>query len=599
MYQVDAPHSFYIPVMGTGFTIDSPLFVAKYGISSAISLVDDVLIEQMRKYWCEQFMEPYEPIAAGEEDVRARRITAYLNLLNKLVNKRVAAIKVAAFEPDSEITCYFEMLSDDHQLKLMYEKMLKENDIAERMRLQDQLRQSIVAGGIDVNIMTKLDRFDYAGGEPLPYEFSDAASALRGYAKSDLSSTIVLSAGFNPHLYGYLSEFPDFFPDENGHIKKKICLKVSDYRSAVVQGKYLAKRGIWVSEYSIESPLNCGGHAFVNDGQLLGAILEEFKQRKEELRETLHGYYEKALLRLEKFCANVQQKIKITAQGGIGTSAEHEFLLKHYELDAAGWGTPFLLVPEATNVDEVTLQKLMVAHNDEVFLSSSSPLGVPFWNLKNSPSEEARLKRIEKQRPGSSCFKGFLRFNRDLTVHPVCTASREYQTLKLQELESSSLPPEKVTALKDALLLKACICHDLGGGVLAKRFIKTKAENTPAICPGPNIVNFKKIVTLKEMINHIYGRCSLLIDNGRPHMFIKELQLQVDYVLGEIKNASAGLPARSQQKLAEVKDNLSSGIEYYRGLASNLLKDQQENFLQSLAELDREVKNIHLVEAPV
>ncbi len=40
-------HTFSIPVMGTGFSIDTPLRVAQYGISSVISLVDDVLIEQM------------------------------------------------------------------------------------------------------------------------------------------------------------------------------------------------------------------------------------------------------------------------------------------------------------------------------------------------------------------------------------------------------------------------------------------------------------------------------------------------------------------------------------------------------------------------
>ena len=44
------PHSFQIPVMGTGFSVDTALRIAKYGISSVISLVDDVLIEQMRKY---------------------------------------------------------------------------------------------------------------------------------------------------------------------------------------------------------------------------------------------------------------------------------------------------------------------------------------------------------------------------------------------------------------------------------------------------------------------------------------------------------------------------------------------------------------------
>ncbi len=70
------PHSFHIPVMGTGFTIDTPLRVARYGISSVISLVDDVLIEQVRKVHCEKEGEPYEPITDRDEDPRARHIGA-------------------------------------------------------------------------------------------------------------------------------------------------------------------------------------------------------------------------------------------------------------------------------------------------------------------------------------------------------------------------------------------------------------------------------------------------------------------------------------------------------------------------------------------
>ena len=598
MSQVDTPHSFYIPVMGTGFTIDTPLFVAKYGISSTISLVDDVLIEQMRKYWCAQSGESYEPISQGEEDARARRITAYLNLLNKIVEKQITTIKTEPFEPDSEITCYFEMLPEGHHLKLMYEEMLH-GDVAEKVKLQEKLRQAVTAGDIDVNIMTKLDCENHVDGKPLAYEFCDAAAALRGYAKSNVSSTLVLSAGFNPGLYGYLSEFSDFFPNENARIKKKICLKVSDYRSAVIQGKYLAKRGIWVSEYSVESALNCGGHAFVNDGQLLGPILEEFRTRKEELLETLHGYYKKALFNIKKLCVDFPQKIKITVQGGIGTNSEHEFLLRHYKVDAAGWGSPFLLVPEATNVDERTLQKLIQAKEGDVFLSSSSPLGVPFWNLKSSASEEARRERIARQNPGSSCIKGFLRFNKDLTAKPVCKASREYQALKLKELAARDLPPEKEALLKEDVLAKSCICHDLSGVALLKRDITTKSPATPAICPGPNIINFKKIATLKEMVNHIYGRCSLFIDDGRPHLFIKDLQLQVNHLLSEIKNASVGLPARSEQKLTEVKENLSKGIEYYRSLTTGLLKEHQEKFLQALEEFYNEINSIYLAEIPI
>lgn len=43
-------HSFHIPVMGTAFTIDSPIRVAKYGISSVISIIDDELIEKMNAF---------------------------------------------------------------------------------------------------------------------------------------------------------------------------------------------------------------------------------------------------------------------------------------------------------------------------------------------------------------------------------------------------------------------------------------------------------------------------------------------------------------------------------------------------------------------
>lgn len=593
MQQIDDPHSFYIPVMGTGFTIDTPLFVAKYGISSVISLTDDILIEQMRKYWCEKYNEPYESIDSSTEDARAKRITSYLNLLQRLVEKQLAAVKAASFEPDSEITRYFEFLPAHNPLRQLYIKMLAEKDNNEKRRCQEKLREAVTAGDIDVNIMTKLDKENYANGKLLPYEFCDAASALRGYAKSNLSSTVVFSAGFNPNLYGYISQFPDFFPDKNAKRKKKICLKVSDYRSAAIQGKYLAKRGVWVSEYRIESALNCGGHAFINDGQLLGPILAEFKQRKDELIETLHGFYKNAVTSFKRFYTDIPQRVKITVQGGIGTNNEHEFLIRQYGLDATGWGTLFLLVPEATSVDSATLDKLLKVKDDDVFLSASSPLGVPFWNLKNSPSEEARLDRIKRNNPGSRCLKGHLRFNREFTDKPICRASREYQTFKLKELEQSNLPSEKLTALKKDVLDKSCICHDLGGGVLQKRNIYTKA--TPAICPGPNIINFKKIVTLKEMIDHIYGKCSLLVDSERPHILIKELQLQVNHLVAEIRNTSLGLPARSQQKLAEVKENLSKGIEYYRTIAKELLAEQQEKFLEALENLSSEVNQICLV----
>ena len=163
----------------------------------------------------------------------------------------------------------------------------KFNDLVEKNfsmgELQAWIKDNLSMGSIDVNIMTKLDKDNYKKKEKLPAEFKDAHAALRGFANSNLTSSIILSAGINPRLYSYIANFDDFYPDEAGNIKKKIVVKVSDYRSALIQGKFFAKKGLWVSEYRIESGLNCGGHAFATDGFLMGPILEEFKSHRNEI----------------------------------------------------------------------------------------------------------------------------------------------------------------------------------------------------------------------------------------------------------------------------------------------------------------------------
>jgi hypothetical protein len=129
----------------------------------------------------------------------------------------------------------------------------------------------------------------------------------------------------NPRLYSYISSFKDFFPDANGYIKKRIILKVSDYRSSLIQGKFLAKKGLWVSEYRIESGLNCGGHAFASDGFLMGPILDQFKEKRQELVDAIHSVVSGALESAKKYVPALPMPVKITAQGGVGTAEEHNF----------------------------------------------------------------------------------------------------------------------------------------------------------------------------------------------------------------------------------------------------------------------------------
>ncbi|MBI9017778.1 MAG: hypothetical protein JEZ07_11025 [Phycisphaerae bacterium] len=572
-------HTFHIPVMGTGFTIDTPLRVAKYGISSVISMVDDTLIEQMRKFHCEKAGLPYQEIPDSDDNARALRITGYLNLLDSLVAQQVTALQGSPFDPGSEITRYFELLPDS-PLKQDYLEMLSNDDPQGKQQQQEALRSQAIPGSIDINIMTKSNREKYRGTVKLAPEFSDAMAAMRGYADSTLNSSLILSAGMNPKIYSYLGTFDDFFPDEDGHIKKKIILKVSDYRSAIIQGKFLAKRGIWVAEYRIESGLNCGGHAFAIKGELMGPILEEFKIKKDEITKELHPVYNKALAAGNRPTVWKPLDLKITVQGGVGTAAEHNFLLDYYNVESVGWCTPFLLVPEVANVDEVHLKKLAEATAKDVLLTRSSPLGVLYWNLQTSASEQACRDRIAAGKPGTTCPKRHVAFNTEFTEIPICTSSRAYQKLKLEDIEKQNYSPEQLEVIKADVLAKICICHELGGSVKILHGIDPDA--TPTVCCGPGIVDFSKVASLEEMIGHIYGKNSLLTNPDRPHMFVRELQIYLDDLCNELHRYKLDLSFRTAKYFAEFKENLLGGIDYYRQLANELGNDIQHKFLDDI-----------------
>src|SRR5690606_15002276 len=106
---------------------------------------------------------------------------------------------------------------------------------------------------------------------------------------------------------------------------------------------------------------------------------------------------------------------RITVQGGIGTGDEDQFLMDYYRLNGTGWGSPFLLVPEATNVDADTLEKLATAKPEDFYLSDASPLGVPFNNFGLCSSEAQRKQRIARIRPGIPCNKKFVSSNTEYT----------------------------------------------------------------------------------------------------------------------------------------------------------------------------------------
>ncbi len=95
-------HTFHIPVMGTGHSIDTPIRVAPLGITSVISIVDDLLLERIRKHYDEKFNIAYEKIPRYAQDGRARRITAYLETVSEIVERKMEAVKQLPFFADND-----------------------------------------------------------------------------------------------------------------------------------------------------------------------------------------------------------------------------------------------------------------------------------------------------------------------------------------------------------------------------------------------------------------------------------------------------------------------------------------------------------------
>ncbi|WP_316633284.1 hypothetical protein [uncultured Flavobacterium sp.] len=563
-------HTFHIPVMGLAYTIDSPIRVAQYGISSVVSIADDDLIEKMRNFYSTKFNFPYEEISQKFHDYRAQRITSYLNLVDKIVKEKFDNFKTELIESKTAVENYIAMLPNTSDIKKGFQNLL-EDGISFKENIQSYIESHLTPGLIDVNIMTKLDKDNFDKDEQLPIEFNDAHAALRGFANSNLESSVVLSAGMNPRLYSYFENFSDFFPNSNNELKKKITLKVSDFRSAMIQGNFLAKKGLWVSEYRIESGLNCGGHAFATDGLLLGPILEEFKQKKDQLIQSAHELMTKVLQQKQISAPENPLPLKITVQGGVGTAEEHDFLLEEYKVDSVGWGSPFLLVPEATSVDKATRELLMNAKEKDLYLSHISPLGVPFNTLRGTTNEILKQKRIEQNKAGSSCPKKFLALSKEYDPEGICTASKKFQNLKLEELESKrdTLSSESFQKAKFAITEKSCLCVGLANAAYLENDIKIKGQaQGVVICPGPNMAYFDQEVSLSDMLGHIYGNKSILRTDNRPNIFVKELKMYIDYFRNEINSISGEITNAQLKKWNTFKTNILEGIEYYQTLLS-------------------------------
>lgn len=238
------------------------------------------------------------------------------------------------------------------------------------------------------------------------------------------------------------------------------------------------------------------------------------------------------------------------------------------------------MVPEATTVDDATLELLAAAKEKDITLSRNSPLGVRFHYLKGTSADAEKATRIKNGKPGSPCTEKHLAFNTEFTRESICTASYKYQALKIAELQSLRLPEPEYKRQLTEVLDKECLCVGLSNAAaISYKQTFVKKLNAVTICPGPNIVHFSKIVSLKKMVAHIYGRANILANTNRPHMFITELNLYIDYLREQlIADFHTEQFAKRKKYYNSFYQNLRGGIKYYRSLPPVAVARRNEFF---------------------
>ena len=446
-------HKIHIPVMGICYTADTPIRVAHFGITSVISLVDDGLLEEYRMAYAERL-----GLDLGSPQMtRIGRIRSYLDFVADEVERKFERLCAERFDGGSDKDRYFLMLPLDSRLRVEYDGIFAKTGLA-RIAAEAALTEKMEPGEIQANIMVGLNHEEAA------------FDAVRGFAASKVKGSLVLSAGVNLAVFEEIAKCKDFYRTRDKAPSKKIILKVSDYRSALIQGRYLAKKGLEVYEYRIESGVNCGGHAFFESKKLLLDVVREFVAKKNELFETTRGMIAKfaqsvaesanasdsAAAAKMAVSANVcvceivppSSPARITAQGGLCSPEDIEKIMS-LGIDGVGVGTPFLLVPLATSVDKETRHLLASATPNDVYISHASPLGFPFVNLRTSTAAELCHKKVQEYfkpqseksndpelKPGFPCRQHYLCRQIPGFDHPVCMASREYVMHRLVEIDA-------------------------------------------------------------------------------------------------------------------------------------------------------------------
>ena len=171
---------------------------------------------------------------------------------------------------------------------------------------------------------------------------------------------------------------------------------------------------------------------------------------------------------------------------------------------------------------------------------------------------------------------------------------------KKEELNKKNLPNDQHQKEFEKITVKSCICAGLVmTPYIEHDMLKSSDGKGISVCPGPNMAYFSKKSTIAEMVSHIYGRINLLNDTYRPNLFVKELSMYVDYLKREINESIDAINEKKQKYFEEFKDNLISGIEYYKEIIDDMKEESDIYKAKMVEELEKYYYKINDISLPV
>ena len=130
--------------------------------------------------------------------------------------------------------------------------------------------------------------------------------------------------------------------------------------------------------------------------------------------------------------------------------------------------------------------------------------------------------------------------------------------------------------------------------------IGTKVEGKGvSVCPGPNMAYFSKLMSLKEMTDHIYGRANVISRMDRPNMFVKELTIYIEFLKNKIEEARNTINKKQENYLNKFAKNLSDGISYYESLFNASKAAFKETNALILGDLNSNRKELQLLHVEI